>query len=89
MQPNASCCASGLYLGWLRAYIRSEAALLVIARLTLGALTIRTGAVPDLARGPGHTAPTYIVGSRDCSPLYGRCGFAFFMDGLFGNDTGS
>lgn len=35
------------------------------------------GAVPDLARGPGHTAPTYLVGSRDCSPLHGRRGFAF------------
>lgn len=33
------------------------------------------GAVPDLARGPGHTAPTYLVGSRDCSPLHGRRGF--------------
>jgi hypothetical protein len=27
-----------------------------------GALTIPKGAVPDLARGLGHTAPTYFVG---------------------------
>lgn len=70
------CPTGGLYLGRLPSYIRLEAALLVNARLILGALTIRTGAVPDLARGPGHTAPTYVVGSQDCLPLYGRRGFA-------------
>jgi 5-formyltetrahydrofolate cyclo-ligase len=30
-----------------------------------GALSISTGAVPGLARGLGHMAPTYFVGSRD------------------------
>ncbi len=33
-----------------------------------GALSISTGAVPDLAPGLGHTAPTYFVGSRDRNP---------------------
>src|SRR3984893_1516170 len=33
-----------------------------------GALSISKGAVPGLARGLGHTAPTYIVGSRDRYP---------------------
>lgn len=37
------------------------------------------GAVPDLARGPGHTAPTYLVGSRDCSSHHGRRGFASYL----------
>lgn len=69
----------GLYLACLPAYILLEAALLVIARLIPGALTIRMGAVPDLARGPGHTAPTYLVGSRDCSTHYGRRGFACYL----------
>jgi 5-formyltetrahydrofolate cyclo-ligase len=32
-----------------------------------GALSILRGAVPGLVRGPGHTAPTYVVGSRDRS----------------------
>ncbi len=31
-------------------------------------LTISKGAVPGLARGLGHTAPTYSVGSRDRNP---------------------
>lgn len=48
------------------------------ARLILGALSIQKGAVPDLARGPGHTAPTYKVGSQDCSPYHGRRGFACY-----------
>ena len=30
-----------------------------------GALSILKGAVPDFAPGLGHTAPTYVVGSRD------------------------
>lgn len=30
-----------------------------------GALSIPKGAVPDRTRGFGHTAPTYVVGSRD------------------------
>src|SRR4029077_9516924 len=33
-----------------------------------GALSISKGAVPGLARGLGHTAPTYVVGSRDRYP---------------------
>ena len=33
-----------------------------------GALSISEGAVPGLARGLGHTAPTYLVGSRDRHP---------------------
>ena len=32
-----------------------------------GALSILKGAVPDPVPGPGHTAPTYVVGSRDRS----------------------
>jgi hypothetical protein len=31
-------------------------------------LSISKGAVPGLSRGLGHTAPTYIVGSRDRYP---------------------
>src|SRR5215213_4042547 len=30
-----------------------------------GALSISKGAVPGPVPGPGHTAPTYVVGSRD------------------------
>src|ERR1700674_6068767 len=30
-----------------------------------GALSILKGAVPGRARGLGHTAPTYVVGTRD------------------------
>src|ERR1700675_164387 len=33
-----------------------------------GALSISKGAVPGLARGLGHMAPTYVVGSRDRYP---------------------
>ena len=33
-----------------------------------GALSILKGAVPDLARGLDHMAPTYVVGSRDRCP---------------------
>ena len=33
-----------------------------------GALSISLGAVPGLARGLGHMAPTYVVGSRDRRP---------------------
>jgi 5-formyltetrahydrofolate cyclo-ligase len=33
-----------------------------------GALSILKGAVPDPVPGPGHTAPTYVVGSRDRPP---------------------
>lgn len=34
-----------------------------------GALPILKGAVPVPARGPEHTAPTYVVGSRDRNGL--------------------
>ena len=34
-------------------------------QLIPGALPILKGAVPDQTRGSGHTAPTYVVGSRD------------------------
>ncbi len=33
-----------------------------------GALPIFKGTVPVLARGLGHTVPTYVVGSRDRKP---------------------
>ena len=44
-----------------------------------GALSIPTGAVPDPVRGPGHTAPTYAVGSRDRFSDGFRGSALFFM----------
>ena len=42
-----------------------------------GALPILKGAVPDRARGPGYTAPTYFVGSRDRKRLTAKAARPF------------
>lgn len=51
-----------------------------------GALSILKGAVPDQARGLGHMAPTYFVGSRGRYPtvfaartLYAKLGFMLIL----------
>ena len=44
--------------------IKDSAGCVVCVKIILGALPIPKGAVPVLARGLGHTAPTYAVGSR-------------------------
>ena len=44
--------------------IKDIAGCVVCVKIILGALPIPKGAVPVLARGLGHTAPTYAVGSR-------------------------
>jgi hypothetical protein len=57
---------SGLFLRQVLSYGGGAAG--CVLDLYSRALSIPKGAVPGLARGLGHMAPTYIVGSRDRYP---------------------
>ena len=53
-----------LLVSWYAHTYNRVAGCAVCVIFILGALPIPKGAVPVLARGLGHTAPTYAVGSR-------------------------
>ena len=61
------------------AYTNQERCCGVCVNFILGALPIPKGAVPVLARGLGHTAPTYTVGSRIEKPRTAHVARSLFM----------